>query len=442
MMTQEPTFGELRAAIATALQNARFRHSGPSAAQAETSLTRGQVVGLASQLPQPASRRFLDRVQVDLSADGQAALAPLLRQSRTLEPYFDEHKNYIHLDGGAFFSVSVAFSIARACARIVKGAMLHSVDDAARALARFLNAGTFPVRTVHLVKGPRVPSVIDLDTACQLVPYTAAVAMIGESLVDSPSNHRVPLGEDASGCGLVITTALCPGTDPALRMGVAAALRPEAAESRACLEYEGIAKFGPDFICAMLSLVTRRALYPFCHTQIVGDVYSDTLPMLPSRGGFSLTNVEFSVFPTRDMLTHEEIDRDELVCLVTAFAETSDDVRRHLMIPLARLRMAMMRREYVDRCIDLCVALEALVGAWGLKRFSERVAWVYSHVSDDVDGTKSTMKKFRSHRGRIVHAQPFKEQPELVEEAMSILIECIKWVVRSRRIPDWETEMV
>lgn len=358
-------------------------------------------------------------------------MARLLRRSNTLDQYFDEQKQYIHLVGGYGMSVSVAMPIARACARIVTSALLHSADAAAGALAAFLDTGTFPVRTVHFVKGPRVPNPIDLDVKCRLVPYSTVVETAGRAIADSPSN-RIPLDARIAACGLVITTALRPGT--------VADLRPDAVEKQVRLEYEGIAKFGPDFICAMLGVVTRRALYPFCHVEIVEDVYSDTLPMNAGRGGYSAENVEFPIFPSEDRLT--EVDRTELVSLVTAFAETSDGVRKHLMIPLARLRMAMTRREYVDRCIDLCVALEALVGDWHLKGFSERVAWVYSQVSGDYDGTRRTMKNFHRHRGKIVHAQPFKERPELVEKAMSILIDCIKWVVRTGRIPDWKTELV
>ncbi len=374
---------------------------------------------------------FMDRVEVALSAEGEAGLARLLCKSSTMDEYFDEHKHYIHLIGAYGMSVSVAMPIAKVCAKIVKSALLHSADSVAGALAEFFNTGTFPVRTVHFVKGPRVLNPIDLDEKCRLVPYSTVVEIAGWAIADSPGS-RIPLDAGVDGCGLVITTALRPGT--------VADLRPGAVEKRVRLEYEGIAKFGPDFICTMLGVVTRKALYPFCHVEVVEDVYSDTLPMLASRGGYSATNVEFSIFPNEDQLT--EVNRDELVSLVTAFAETSDKVRQYLMIPLSRLRMAMTRREYADRCIDLCIALEALVGNWHMKGFSDRIARVHSQESGAYDSTKSTMKKFHGHRGRIVHAQPFEEQPELVEEAKSILIECIKWVVRNRRIPDWEIESV
>ena len=433
-MTQEPTFEEFRAAIMTALQNANCTHSGPLPARVETPLTMGQAVELARNLPKLT---FSHRVQVKLAADGEAGLARLLRRSRTLERHFDEHKKYIHLDGGAFCSLSTAIPIARACAQILKGALLHSVDDAARACAGFLNSGTFPLKTVHLVKGPRVPNPIDLDPNCQLVPYATVAAMIGPSIVDSPSDIRIPLDAAADGCGLIITTALRPGASRVLLGG--ATVEDQIGDGeRARLEYKGIAKYGPDFICAMLGVVTRKAFYPFCHVELVEDVYSDTLPMNAGRGGYSAENVEFPIFPSEDQLT--EVDRTEFVSLVTAFAETSDSVRQHLMIPLARLRMAMTRRDHFDRCIDLCVALEALVGDWHLKGFSERIAWMYSHVSGDYDAALRTAKGFHGHRGRIVHAQPVKERPELVEEAMSILIDCIKWVVRQGRIPDWKTE--
>lgn len=430
-MPQEPTFDELRAAIVPALQNARFRCSFPSPTRAEASLSREQMVKLARELAKPSLVHLMDRVQVDVPAKAAARLELLLRQSSTLDEYFDDDKRYIHLIGAFGMSVSTAIPIAGAFAKIVKSALLHSTDAAAETLADFLKTGTFPVRTLHFVKGPRVTDPIDLDAKCRLVPYSTVVELAGRAITEIPG-HRIPLDSGVSGCGLVITSALRPGTD--------AALRPGAVERRARMEYEGIARFGPDFICAMLGVVTRRALYPFCHVEMMDDVCSDTLPMISSRGGYSANNVEFSIFPTEDHLT--DVDRDELVSLVTAFAAASDEVRRRMMIPLARLRMAMTRREYADRCIDLCVALEALVGDGRKKEFSERVAWIYSQKSGDYQDTKRKMKTFRGHRGRIVHAQPFDERPEMVEEAMSILIECIKWIVRNRRIPDWKAEQI
>ena len=81
----------------------------------------------------------MNRVQVDLPVDGEARLAYLLRQSNTLDEYFDEHKHYIHLIGAFGMSVSIAVPIAQACAKIAKSALLHSVDRAARALVDFLN---------------------------------------------------------------------------------------------------------------------------------------------------------------------------------------------------------------------------------------------------------------------------------------------------------------
>lgn len=41
----------------------------------------------------------------------------------------------------------------------------------------------------------------------------------------------------------------------------------ESAEGSARLAYEGLSRFGPDFTCAMPSVVTRRAFNPFWHIQ-------------------------------------------------------------------------------------------------------------------------------------------------------------------------------
>ena len=47
----------------------------------------------------------------------------------------------------------------------------------------------------------------------------------------------------------------------------------ESAEGSARLAYEGLSRFGPDFTCAMLSVVTRRAFSPFWQIQAAHPAY-------------------------------------------------------------------------------------------------------------------------------------------------------------------------
>lgn len=403
------------------------------------------MVSERSQTPvdqggEPTFDELSTAISAALTGDG-AELARLLRWSRTLDPYFDERKEYIHLDSGAFFSLSRGFSIADACAKIVEGAKRHSVKRIARALASFLATGTFPVITVHLVKGPRIADDITLDAGCRLVPYATAIDIFGESLTDSRLDHRIPLDGYAPACGLLLTTALRPGTDPAMHGDAEPAAATHQDPGRATRpEYEGIAKFGPDFICAMLGVVTRRPLYPFCHTQIVGNAYSDALPMLPPGGGLSVTNIEFSIFPTRDVLTNAGIDKDELVSLVSAFVEASEDVQRYLTLPIVWFRAALAaaaRHEHVDRCITLWVAFEALFKTQKKEEVVKRAARICSDVFPDA---KKRIEEFYDQRTRIIHCRPFTERVELANKAEDVLITCIKRVIIHQRVPDWTGE--
>lgn len=260
----EPTVQELRSAIETAVASARFqiRHAGQNSAWLSTE----QVAGLFRQT---STGRLLDRMEVEVRDSGE--LVGLLLRSRTLRRHFSEDKKFIHFDGSTGFSLSVAMPIERVCGRMVQSALKHSTGVAARALADFLTAGTFPVRTVHLLKGPRIANPIDLDGNCQLVPYATALEIsgVGGRIADSPSDTRIPLDANADGCGLVVTAVLRPGASEVMLLNSTAR---EDVEESARLEYEGLSRFGPDFTCAMLSVVTRRAFNPFCHIQVTEDI--------------------------------------------------------------------------------------------------------------------------------------------------------------------------
>lgn len=126
---------------------------------------------------------------------------------------------------------------------------------------------------------------------------------------------------------------------------------------------------------------------------------------------------------------------------MTVYAEAPVDVQRRLLVSLARLRLSMTRDGHHDTCIDLCTALEALVGDYHRKEFVERVAWTYAAARDRAlaveDPIRKTVRRFYDHRCRIVHGKIFEEQPLLTQAAESILIECIKWIVWEQNVPNW-----
>ena len=306
-------------------------------------------------------------------------------------------------------------------------------------MASFLRSGTFPMRTLHLMKGTKVREAIHLDASAVLVPYGEVRKLAAWD--DTPTGANIPDDPGTSACGLVLDADVRPGApvhypDGTPLKEIAGLDAQESENARLC--YSGVAEFGPDFICAMLTLVSGKLFVPFGRYEVIPEVYSDSLPMFAATGSQGVSNTEFSIFPSRAELLF--VDREELIELVTAFSQASDDVRRHLRVPLARLLRAREKAGDVDRAIDLHIAFEALLGRPKSHERQRRAAWLYAETAGEVQFVKRTIQEFSAHRNLIVHGEPFAENPELVAKAESILVLCIKWIIRNRRIPLWSQE--
>ena len=432
---------QLRTAINATARQARYAlHSGAGggdtrfgATEITTLLARAKAEGINV-------RSLFEKFRVEVP-DGGEPLASLLRSSGTLRRFMDDENRFIHIVGNVGCSVSRAMQVEEACGRIVKSVAFHSLDPVIDAVASFLRTGAFPMRTLHLLKGARVREPIKLDTSARLVPYSTALNM---AAIDDGASTGVnyPADPGTGACGLILDAAVRPGAavhpiegaslDEVARSGVREEEKPR-------LLYSGIAEFGHDFVCVMLSLVSGKFFMPFCSYEIIPQVYSDALPMFASTGSRVVSNVEFPIFASQDELAF--VDREELIELVTAYSQASEPVRRHLHVPLARLRHARDKAGDIDRAIDLQIAFEALLGRPTSDERQERAAWLYAETSDEVAFVKRTIREFSAHRNRIVHAKTFDENTELITQAESILVVCIKWIIRNRRIPRWTAEM-
>ncbi len=433
-MTKEKA--ELDTAIQTAARHAQFVI--PSGAGGEE--TRLGAAEFSEQVARFKAggldvRRHFARAKVEVSNEGEP-IATLLRNSSTLRRFMDEKRELIYIIGNVGPSITRAMRIEEACAKIIKSVAFHPLGQVVDTLATFLRTGTFPMRILHLLKGTKVPEAIQLDSSAQLVPYATAlnqVTLLDNSLL---ADTKIPTDPNLDACGLLLDAAVRPGapvhhTDDT-SLGVQEEEYPR-------LLYSGVAEFGHDFICVMLGLISGKLFLPFSHYEIIPEVYSDSLPMFASTGSTSVTNVEFPIFHSRNELTF--VDCTELIRLVTAYSQAPEHVRRHLHIPLARLRHAKEKAGDADRAIDLHIAFEALLGRPTSRERQRRAAWLYAETPDEVKFVKGTIQKFSAHRNRIVHGKSFSENPQLVSQAESILIVCIKWIIRNQRIPCWTKEI-
>ena len=422
-MTTEPSFDDLRAAIEEAMRKARFvirrRGSQPS----DVVVSTREAAALVADLRVPLERLSPELVPADMER-----ITGLLRQSDTLSPHFvDPEKNTLNpvytLLGPSFCA---APPVSAVCGELVLAALLHSPDKVAYALTRFLTKGTIPTKTVHLIKGPLVAETIALDEWTQLIPYDTALQLERERRLSflGPGDW-IPASGKASGCGLLVTS----DTD----LGTNAAGEP--------LEDQGLAQFGVDLVCAVLTLTTRKSFEPFARTVIIPEVYLDSSLMSRSLG-FGAMNVEMPIGRTNLTLSPGQVDTDELASLVRAFGSAPEGVRQGIWGSLVGLRTALSRLSDNDRCLDTCTALEVLMGKPKTgKRLAKRTARAYERAAGAAPrDTEETILEFYAHRNEVSHGRTARHvrladtRPDLVDTVMSSLIECIKLAIREQRI--------
>lgn len=309
---------ELYTAIQAAAKQARFVLPG-GAGRENTQCSMAEFTGLIARVKAQGIhvRHRIAKVKVEVS-DGGEPLASLLRNSVTLRRFMDDERKFIHIVGNVGASVTRAMQVEESCAKIIKSVALHSLDHVVETLVSFLGTGTFPMRTLHLLKGARVPEPMQLDASAQLVPYSTALKLA--AVEDGPPmSAKFPTDPDVGACGLILDTAVRPGA--AVYHPDGTSLKEVASlgvqkEERPRLLYSGVAEFGHDFICVMLGLISEKLFLPFSSYEIIPEVYSDSLPMFASTGSRVVTNVEFPIFTPRDELAF--VDREELIRLVTA----------------------------------------------------------------------------------------------------------------------------
>lgn len=286
---------ELRTAIQAVAHRARYIIPSWGGGK-DTRLDAAEFASLLGRIKAEGAdaRRQFGKVKVEVS-DGGEPLASLLRNSVTLRRFMDDERKLVHIVGNVGMSLSRGMQIEEACAKIIESVARHSLDEVVRALGAFLNTGTFPMRTLHFLKGAKVPEPIQLDPSARLVPYTAALKL-SEAYDGATTSAEIPTNPSMGACALILDAAVRPGAaahprdgaspDEVARMGIGE-------EERPSLLYSGVAEFGHDFICVMLSLVSGKLFLPFSSYEIIPEVYSDSLPMLASTGSRIVTNVEF-----------------------------------------------------------------------------------------------------------------------------------------------------
>ena len=389
-----------------------------------------QFRNLASQLQHsPETVRNLAGRYMIADSDGHAALSRYLRSSSSLDRYFDETREYLTCIASLHVSVSVPLSLAAASSRIIKSAILNSVDIATDVLHDFLESGSLPITLVFLLAGTRVSREVALDDHNKLIPASDALEVIRASSPNVP--EWVPLDSNMSMCALVVQTTVRPGTS-----GPDHPVAPVA-------DLKDLAEIGTDALCGFLTLISRRPFHPFAQTHIIDRAIIDTLPVAEHFpvGGWGVVNHLVPLLPSEASLPY--LDTHGLQSVVEGYRAAGEEVRRRLHIPLARFRAATARLDYTDRCIDLAIAFEAMLTTRPerhiTKRLAERAAWLYAETEQERSWATERVRRFYRHRSDIVHGEPVSADSDLYSDAESIFIVCLRNIVARQAYPAWDS---
>ena len=413
------TSGPLLRAILSACQDAWFKIKGYDP------IPWAHFVRIIREFrSQGAPLRSLTSVTEVEAGPGSRLLAALLREQEGLQRFFDSDRTHLWMVGNHCSSVSMALSLKHACSEIIRSAAIHSIRTVTSVLSEFLQTGSFPMTTVHLVKGPGVSHPIDLDAHACLVPYGTALSLMKRG--GTPFDQRLPGQSDGDACGLVLQGRLHPGTE----------------KWRPSLARQGVARFGPDLICLVLGLLTKRAFHPFSTFEIIPDIYSDTLPMSAGTGSQSMEQIEFPVLTSETKL--ELSDKGSLIQLVELLADVPDDLRVRIGSTLDKLRSARSRRAEYDQVTHLHTAFETLLGPIGWKQNKARtIAQRAASLCKD-DHVGETMERLSSLRNKMIHGEsPLEDllrrptDPSLINRAMAVLGTCIKRIIQNPQLADW-----
>ena len=357
---------------------------------------------------------------------GRDKLLRYLKTLPELDRYFDDNRQNITSTGSIGFSVSTGRSLLEIVNRIIVSSFLHSVDTTTDILHDFLENEAFPSQLVFFLTGVRVEKEISLDSFSKLLSTedTLALAnMVSKHVTLSPSVI------DFLRSAIVINTRIQSGTWS----------DENSVEPTPLLQ--GVAKIDIALLCEFLTLISQRQFHPVVQTQITDQVIVDTLPIDIHKpiSSISVLNHLVPLLPLDSILPY--LDTQELQVLVAHFLASSEDLQKHLHLPLARFHFAIQRLGILDKCVDLAIAFESLLTKsyesnphrW----FPKRAGWLYAETEDEKRWAESKMSKFYKYRSDIVHGKLVHEDNDLYLSSQSIFVVCLKNLLRRKTLPNW-----
>ena len=210
----------------------------------------------------------------------------------------------------------------------------------------------------------------------------------------------------------------------------------------------------PDFnlglFCQALSLTCNVSVRPIMSWIHVGED-AIFVPRGPIGGGMSYNSQGFN---DRSSVAVTETEITEAKDLYRNMLQLSAQTHDSLQIPIDRWIKSKGPASYVDKMIDLGIALESLYlggikGAEVRFRFSLRASWHLSETRNERIDMMKTFKQIYDQRSNAVHTGVLPEEVtvdgariptyEFVTQAQDLCAMSLKKVINDGQLPDWDT---
>lgn len=380
-----------------------------------------QLVSFESNTPEHSRRFSLPRFRVQFGSNLKT-LSNYLHALFAPKEYFDTERQEI--DFVSLFP-SGPFHLTDLCSKLVTSAILHTPAVTADVLCSFLEEDSFPLSEVHILLGSQVDAPIRLDNWATIQPYSYIQPLLSAHFLP---DSKPPIDSNTVACALVLQARGC----------IERICGPE--QLARLVRYTGVAGVGPQALVSLITVTCQQPLQTLASTFVTDQTIVDTLPVMTDRprGGWALLNLDTSTRPTKRVVSF--VNREDLTTLVDSYSKLDPNTLRQLRIPLSRFLSALSRRDYEDKCIDLAIAFEALLVDSDQnikKKLVKRSAWLYAENDAERTRIRKRMENFYGHRSEMVHGKSVRESPELMHDAVSVFVVCVRNILKQGRTPAW-----
>jgi hypothetical protein len=202
-------------------------------------------------------------------------------------------------------------------------------------------------------------------------------------------------------------------------------------------------------ITSVLTVVGPRASLPISQWFTFDD--SDF-----QRAGFTAgtrTSSFIEILPLFGPESYPPLDPIEGPAIVRAFLALVPDVKDRLRVSIERINQALRRRSVGDKAVELCTALETLVGDRGTTEMTHKVKVRATRLVGGTPSVRLRNSKLLNEaygiRSQLVHTGKVDESKkrficdqhlsltDIVKETIVIAVDLIKILIRRGSIPEW-----